>query len=49
MDLLLWSHVKFLPGLVVIGGDVYSEAIIIDRFVVEDDQARIDSLEFGRP
>ncbi|MDA9982851.1 DUF3887 domain-containing protein [Gammaproteobacteria bacterium] len=34
---------------VVLGGDVYSEAIIIDRFVVEDGQARIDRLEFGRP
>ena len=34
---------------VVLGGDVYSEAITIDRFVVEDGQARIDGLEFGRP
>ena len=34
---------------VVLGGDVYSEAIIIDRFVVENGNSKIDSLEFGRP
>lgn len=34
---------------VVLGGDVYSEAIIIDAFVVEQDQVRIDHFEFGRP
>ena len=34
---------------VVLGGDVYSEAIIIDRFVVENCNTRIDNLEFGRP
>ena len=34
---------------VVLGGDVYSEAIIIDRFVFENDSTKIDHLEFGRP
>ena len=34
---------------VVLGGDVYSEAIIIDRFVVENGNTKIDNLEFGRP
>jgi hypothetical protein len=34
---------------VVLGGDVYSEAIIIESFTLEDGQTRIDSVEFGRP
>lgn len=34
---------------VVLGGDVYSEAIIISTFVTENDIAKIDNLEFGRP
>ena len=34
---------------VVLGGDVYSEAIIIDRFVDENGNSKIDNLEFGRP
>jgi hypothetical protein len=34
---------------VVLGGDVYSEAIIIESFTLEDGQARIDAVEFGRP
>ena len=34
---------------VVLGGDVYSEAIIIDRFVFENGSTKIDHLEFGRP
>lgn len=34
---------------VVLGGDVYSEAIIIDRFIVEGGHTKIDSFEFGRP
>lgn len=34
---------------VVLGGDVYSEAIIVDRFVVENGKTKIDNLEFGRP
>jgi hypothetical protein len=34
---------------VVLGGDGYSEAIIIESFTLEDGQARIDAVEFGRP
>ena len=31
------------------GGDVYLEAIFIESFTLEDGQARIDAVEFGRP
>ena len=34
---------------VVLGGDVYSEAVIVDSFAAEDDQERIGSFMFGRP
>ena len=34
---------------IVLGGDVYSEAIIINSFVNENEQTKIDSFEFGRP
>ena len=34
---------------VVLGGDGYSEAIFIASFTLEDGQARIDAVEFGRP
>ena len=34
---------------VVLGGDVYSEAIIIDAFATEDGVEKIDNFEFGRP
>lgn len=32
-----------------LGGDVYSEAIIISSFVSENEQAKIANFEFGRP
>jgi len=39
-----------LPFLyVVLGGDVISEAIVIDSFVIEDGQTRIASFQLGRP
>ncbi len=34
---------------VVLGGDMYSEAIIIDSFVTENGQTKIGNFEFGRP
>ena len=34
---------------VVLGGDVYSEAIVIHQFIVENGNTRIDNVEFGRP
>ena len=44
-----------LPGYafrfvyVVLGGDMYSEAIIIDSFVTENGKIKIGNFEFGRP
>jgi hypothetical protein len=32
-----------------LGGDVYSEAIMINSFVSENEQTKIASFEFGRP
>lgn len=34
---------------VVLGGDVYSEAIIINSFASDEDVLKINSFEFGRP
>lgn len=34
---------------VVLGGEVYSEAIIIDSFVIENGQAKVANFELGRP
>ena len=34
---------------IVLGGEIYSEAICIDSFVVEAGDYKIDSFEFGRP
>jgi cell filamentation protein len=34
---------------IVLGGDIYSEAIIVYSFVVEDGLHKIDRFEFGRP
>ena len=34
---------------VVLGGYVYSEAIISDSFFIENNQVKVDSYEFGRP
>jgi hypothetical protein len=34
---------------VVLGGSVYSEAIIISAFASENGQPRIDAFQFGRP
>ena len=34
---------------VVLGGDVYSEAIIIPSFVLENNESKINEYEFGRP
>ncbi|NOQ34374.1 MAG: hypothetical protein GQ569_00580 [Methylococcaceae bacterium] len=34
---------------VVLGGDVYSEAIFINSFVIENSSLNIESFEFGRP
>ena len=34
---------------VVLGGDVYSEAIIIDSFSIENNQVKVGRYEFGRP
>ena len=34
---------------VVLGGDVYSEAIIIDSFSIENNQVKVGSYQFGRP
>ena len=34
---------------VVLGGDDYSEAIIVNSFASENELPKIDSFEFGRP
>jgi hypothetical protein len=34
---------------VVLGGDVYSEAILITAWATEDGQPKIDGFELGRP
>ena len=34
---------------VVLGGDLYSEAMIIDSFSVENGQVKVDRYQFGRP
>ena len=34
---------------VVLGGDVYSEAIIVNSFASENELPKIDSFQFGRP
>jgi hypothetical protein len=34
---------------IVLGGDVYSEAIIINEFSRESDTVKISGFEFGRP
>jgi hypothetical protein len=34
---------------VVLGGSVYSEAVIIDSFVLDGAISRINNLQFGRP
>jgi len=34
---------------VVLGGDVYSEAIIVNAFASENELPKIDSFQFGRP
>ena len=34
---------------IVLGGDVYSEAIIINEFSRETDSVKISGFEFGRP
>lgn len=34
---------------VVLGGDIYSEAIFIHSWVIEDNQPKIDNFDFGRP
>lgn len=34
---------------ITLGGDVYSEAIIVHSFVTEKEQLRIASFELGRP
>lgn len=34
---------------VVLGGEIYSEAILIHGWVVESKSYKIDSFEFGRP
>jgi hypothetical protein len=34
---------------VVLGGDIYSEAIIINSFVTENGQTRIANFQLGRP
>ena len=45
----LEEHDDFPFIYVVLGGDVYSEAIIIDTFITEDGIIKIDNFEFGRP
>ncbi|MCU0735531.1 MAG: hypothetical protein MUF20_08395 [Methylotetracoccus sp.] len=45
----LEDHDEWPFVYVVLGGNVYSEAIFNKSFTVEDGQARIDSVEFGRP
>ena len=42
----LWDEM-FL--YVVLGGEVYSEAIIVHSFTVEDGLPKIERFEFGRP
>jgi hypothetical protein len=34
---------------VVLGGEVYSEAIMVEAFVSEDGAPKIDRFQFGRP
>ena len=34
---------------IVMGGDVYSEAIIINEFSLENNSVKISGFEFGRP
>ncbi|MGA1474715.1 MAG: hypothetical protein ACO4AI_06035 [Prochlorothrix sp.] len=38
-----------VPVMVVLGGDVYSEALFVDRVVREAEILKIDGVEFGRP
>jgi hypothetical protein len=42
----LWNEL-FL--YVVLGGAIYSEAVIVDAFALEHGAPRIDSFQFGRP
>jgi hypothetical protein len=42
----LWND-RFL--YVVLGGAIYSEAIIVDAFALEAGAPRIDGFQFGRP
>jgi hypothetical protein len=41
-----WDE-KFL--YVVLGGDVYSEAIVINSFITDGTVVKINSFDFGRP
>ena len=34
---------------IVLGGEVYSEAIMISSFIMEDNEIKIHDYEFGRP
>ena len=45
----LVEHGGFPFIYIHLGGDVYSEAIIINSFVNENGQLKIASFEFGRP
>ena len=45
----LVEHGGFPFVYIHLGGDVYSEAIIVNSFVSENEQTKIASFEFGRP
>ena len=47
IELVEYGDLPFI--YIQLGGDVYSEAIIISSFVSEKQQTKIASFEFGRP
>jgi hypothetical protein len=43
------DHDQFPFIYIALGGEVYSEAIIISSFILEDNEIKIHGYEFGRP
>ena len=49
IELLELPEAADLFVYVGLGGDVYSEAVIVEGFTAEDGTPRIDRFQFGRP
>ena len=49
IELLELPEAAELFVYVVLGGEVYSEAVIVEGFTAEDGTPRIDRFQFGRP